>query len=380
MRELEILFFILVALAATPYALYPLFVFLASRLAPRRVETSDATPRVTFVIPACNEEGVIVDKLDNTLALDYPREAFDVIVVSDGSTDGTVAEARRFEGRGVKVIELDENRGKPAAINRAVEESESDVVVLSDASAMLDADALKKLVSVYADASVGAASGMLVPLGSDGVEKYRTFENALRTWESARHSSLGATGALYSFRRELWVPLPEKTVLDDVVIPLRVSLAGKRAVFLPDARVREVERAGMAREFDRKARTLGGNWQAFLMRPRAFVPFLSRVWLGMIGHRLLRVTSPLFLAGAFALNAELVLADGPDIYRVLLVAQAAFYLVLTIPGALGARGPLGWAWTFVAFQLAAVWGFVLFATGNLEKTWRKTAKKRNYRS
>jgi cellulose synthase/poly-beta-1,6-N-acetylglucosamine synthase-like glycosyltransferase len=279
--------------------------------------------------------------------------------------------------RHVTLLRSEEHRGKAAAINRALRETGTEIAVLSDASAMLEPNALRALVKPFADEKVGATCGMLVPVGSEGVEGYRSFENVLRAWESRRHSSIGATGALYAFRSDLASELEEDTILDDVVLPLRIVAGGHRLIFTPAARVREKEPTTIGREFRRKARTLGGNYQAFFRLKKLFIPFKSKVLFGLLGHRVLRVLSPFSLTGLFTASIALALSGAGAFFTAAFTAQCAFYIAAAAGGISRLRGPAGWPWTFVVFQAAAAWGLVLFLSGRLGREWQSTAVRRN---
>lgn len=325
-----LLFGISVVVLAYTYAGYPLLLWLRVRGRERKpaAPAGFVPPSLSLLIPVYNEERAIAAKLENALALEYPRDRLEVVVVSDGSTDGTERAAARFLHRGVKLVVLSEHRGKAAAINRAVSESSGDLVVFTDATAIFEKEALRRLAAAFADPAVGVASGELIlreesAAGGDlRVDYYWRLEKFIRRAEGMISSCAGATGAIYAVRRRLLRPLPEDTLLDDLIIPLEVVRRGRRVVFVEQARAREEKPAGLKQEFRRKVRTLSGNYQAFAREGWSLIPGLSPIAFFLISHKLLRLLSPLLLLLALAASAF----GGGVFFRTALAVQLIFYL------------------------------------------------------
>lgn len=332
------LFWISVAVILYVYVGYPLLLTALRAARHRRVRRRPWEPRVTVVIAAHNEADHIVAKLDNCLSLDYPADRLRVVVSLDGPTDGTdeAVAGYAFHPR-VILCGSRRRRGKAAALNRALRHLDGEIVVFTDARQRLDSRAVRRLVAVLADPDVGAVSGELLLLGrdgdesSDGVGLYWRYEKRLRRMESDLHSMLGATGALYAVRRELVAPIPEETILDDMLIPLRAVLTGRRAVFEPHARAYD-RVAPPTREYARKVRTLTGNYQLLALMPGLLSPRRNPVFFQLMSHKVGRLLVPYFLAVLYVSSA--VLHEG--IYAVALVAQTAFY-ALALAGPLLAR-------------------------------------------
>ena len=331
------IFWLSFALVAYVYAGYPLLLWAWSRLRPRPVRRAEGVwePRVSLILAAHNERHTLARKIENCLALDYPAEKLQVVVSLDGSTDGSaaVAEASRHLHAGLTVVE-GSHRGKAAAINRGVAAATGEVLVFCDARQRIDRGALRALLADLSDPEVGAVTGELLLLdasdheASDGVGLYWRYEKALRAMESAVHSTLGVTGALYALRRELFVPLAEQTILDDMMIPLRAVLAGRRTVFEPRARAYD----GVCppdQEFRRKLRTLVGNFQLLHVMPELIVPGRNPVFLQYVSHKLGRLVVPYALVALLISN--LWLREG--FYLAFLGCQGAWYL-LAAAGAL----------------------------------------------
>jgi cellulose synthase/poly-beta-1,6-N-acetylglucosamine synthase-like glycosyltransferase len=200
-------------------------------------------------------------------------------------------------------------------------------VLFADSRQMFDKKAIRELVANFADASVGAASGELVLLDEQGKETsdaagaYWRYEKGLRGMESVIHSVPGATGAIYAIRRELFTPLLLGTILDDVVIPMRIVLAGKRVVFDPAARAYEVASRNASSEYERKIRTLAGNYQLIVQMPALLAPWRNRIFVQFISHKLGRLLVPYCLVALFVSN--LFLLHG--LYLVAMLGQMVWY-------------------------------------------------------
>jgi hypothetical protein len=290
-------------LVAYVVAGYPLLAWLRSKVARREVLWQPGyTPPLTLLVPVHNERDVIVEKLNNSLSLDYPGDRFQLLVVDDGSDDGTdefAEELGRSESR-LTLIRQGKRQGKAAAVNRAMPHATGDLVVLSDASAMLASDALRSLASHFADPAVGAVSGQTVycPQSSPvavPLSFYWRYEDLLRRWESAAWTTVGVTGNLFAFRRALFEPLPSGLINDEFTIALSIAARGFRVVHDARARCDDVAAPRMADERERRARITAGRLQGL----GRLVPLaLSRPVLAvqLLSHKTLRPFLPLCVA------------------------------------------------------------------------------------
>jgi biofilm PGA synthesis N-glycosyltransferase PgaC len=212
------------------YAGYPIAIWALARLAGRRVFKQPIVPRVSVVVPCYNEEGNIEARIRNLETSDYSADNLEIIVFSDGSTDGTTEAASRAASARTRVLAHSLRRGKAAALNSAIRDASGEVIVFADARQRFDPGAIRELVSNFADPTVGAVTGELILAGKthsslgDAQGLYWTYEKWIRKNESRFDSSIGATGAIYAIKRELWRPLPDSTILDDVYTPMRISL------------------------------------------------------------------------------------------------------------------------------------------------------------
>lgn len=357
------------ALIAYTYAGYPLWLWVRSRVWPRPVRAAEIAPKVSVVMVVRNEEGALAAKLENLLHLDYPSDHMDIVVVSDGSADGTEAILHEFaRNPRVHTVLNQLPGGKAAGLNDAFQVADGEIVVFTDVRQKIEPGAVRLLVDNFADPQVGCASGELMLGDPDSGEKsrgmglYWRIEKIVRTLESASGSVVGATGAFYAVRRELLVPVPVETLLDDVFIPMQVARSGKRVVFEPRARAWDVADQGTGREFARKVRTLSGNYQLLQLCPW----LLSRenpIRFEFVSHKLLRLVVPFALLVSLAASAFVP----RPLYRGAFLLQVAFY-ALSLVGLAGMKGgPIARlgdaAFTFVVLNTAAVVAFANFVTG-----------------
>lgn len=312
---MTILAIILVALGTLfvfPYAIYPLLLriipgrpFQAGGLAAERL------PRVSVLVPAYDEATHIERKLRNTLALDYPRDRLEVLVCSDGSTDGTAERAEAFAGEGVKVLRNERNLGKAATLNRLVGEAKGELLLLTDASAELDPGALRRLVGALADPEVGVACARYVvradPEGHGAETGYWDVEARVRRAEAERDLLVGASGAAYVIRRSLVEALPADTVNDDYVLPLRARATGHRVAYVHDAIASDRPTARPTELYYRWRRIAFGNYQMLWRHRRLFRD--GRLALPLT-RKLLRTAGPLLLASALLLVLSAALWKG----------------------------------------------------------------------
>ncbi len=376
---LETIFWSCVACIAYPYVVYPLVLAAVARLWTRPARAaSGVRPSVSIVLVARNEEAAIGRRIREFAGLiGASGLRGEIIVVSDGSTDGT-AQAARAAGAGIaRVLELTTNVGKAAALSAGCAGASNDVLVFADARQTWAPDALGRLLENYADPSVGGAGGDLVveeaPGVLAGVGLYWRFEKWLRRTESRLHSSVGLTGSICSVRRELFRPIPPGTILDDVYWPLRVVMQGDRVVH--DDRARAYDRLpDRARdEFRRKVRTLSGNFQLVARLPSLLLPGRNPIWWQFVSHKLARLLVPWALLGALGLAATL----GGPLYRSLFLVQVSCYLIgLAGVIGLGTRSRVvSAASSFLVLNAAAWMAFWVWITGRSARSWGKVAYK-----
>jgi cellulose synthase/poly-beta-1,6-N-acetylglucosamine synthase-like glycosyltransferase len=331
-----------------------------------------------LIIAAYNEEKVLREKLENCLALDYPADRLEIVVASDGSTDGTSKIAKSYSDRGVILNEINPRGGKTRALNTVIPKTSGQILVLSDANTMYRADAIRKLVRHFADPAVGAVSGdvRLVNAAdshahSEGL--YYRYERGLQTLESRVGSIIGSDGAMYAVAREYFRPPPDGIILDDFVISMTVARLGFRVLYDPEAIATEQGTLTAKEEFLRKVRIIAGGIQALRLGvglPRLSQPFL---FLGYVSHKLLRWLVPCLLLAILFSSAALVTKP---FYAVVLGAQAVFYLAAVAYGlntlGLQQRRFSGIAYYFSLVNGAALFGIWKGLRGTQTVTWHRT--------
>lgn len=359
------------------YVLYPLIITVWGVMARRRVQRERAPLPISVVLAVRNEERAIEARIENLLGQAYPPELVEIIIVSDGSTDGTIEKASRFGDGRIAILDTGRPVGKALALNRGVEAASNEIIVFADARQRFASDVFSELASMFHDEAVGCVSGELVLSGEgssevgEGIGFYWRYEKWIRRMESRADSVVGATGSIYAVRRRLYRPLPADTILDDFLLPMRIVLGGYRVVFTRAARAYDVVSETAAREFSRKVRTLAGNFQAVRLEPALLNPAKNRIWFQFVSHKMARLCAPYFcilaLAGNFFFTGGIFLGT--------LLLQVLFYgaaLLKFTPLERTAAGPLiRFSWTFVLLNAAAVAGLWVFLTGGEATVWKK---------
>jgi biofilm PGA synthesis N-glycosyltransferase PgaC len=361
---------------------YPLVIYVLARLKPNPVIKQSIEPTVSIVISLYNEEDVILNKLNNFLELDYPKEKMEIIIGSDGSTDKTNVIVGQFHDSRIKLVVNSNRQGKMATLNSLIPQAKHEIIIFTDARQAFAKNVIKVLVSNFADPKIGCVSGELVfkpKEGStaQGVGLYWTYEKFIRDQESRVHSMLGATGAIYAIRKKLFVPGPADVVLDDMYTPFRIIQQGYRAIFDKDAYAYDFAAAHAKEEYRRKARTLYGNYQIFALFPGMFNPFKSPIAFQLFSHKFLRVIVPFFLIAMLVIN--FILRYEP-VFNILWFLQIVFY-AMAIIGQMVHHEPKGVLkiiskvcyipYVFCLLNFSALVGFWRFICSKPQNTWQK---------
>ena len=360
------------------YLIYPVLLWLlaAGRKMPEYAPLSE-WPAASLIIAAHNEEATLRAKLENALAMDYPAEQLDIIVVSDASTDGTDHIAAEFAERGVRLHRQEARGGKTEAQNAGVRLARGQFLAFSDANSMYAPSALKRLLAPFADERIGCVCGELQYANPDdqgagkGEGLYWRYEQFLKRRESLLSSTLGANGAIYALRRELFVEL-RGDIISDFVAPLHAWQRGFRIAYEPTAVATEYSSVRFGDEFRRRrrivSRSLYGLWtEVAVLNPFAHFFFAFQ----MFSHKLLRWLVPVWLLVVLAVNIPLA-TDG--YYGLLLALQVAFYglaaLGLLLPEWLGRYWLFYVPAYFTATNLGTLLGLLSFLTGRRHRVWQ----------
>ncbi|HEV3260595.1 MAG TPA: glycosyltransferase family 2 protein [Gemmataceae bacterium] len=366
-----------VACVIYPYVGYPIILLLWAKCRGQPVARKTGfTPSVSLVVAAYNEQASIarcLEELTDLIAVSGLQG--EVILVSDGSTDGTAAIARAHAPNRVKLIELFANVGKAAALDQGCAAARHEIIVFADVRQRWAKDALALLLENFADPAVGAASGDLVieaPAAeiTHSVGLYWRYEKWLRRLESRVDSTVGVTGATCAVRRHLFGPIPPGTVLDDVYWPLLVAMQGFRVVHDERAHAYDHFAQGAYSEFRRKVRTLSGNFQLAARLPAALLPWRNRIWFQFVSHKICRLLVPWALAGALITTALLT----EPVYRVAFWIQVSAYLLGLAGLHRSVRQRLRLASVAASFLMlnAAAWfAFWIWVSGKTSKSWNK---------
>jgi cellulose synthase/poly-beta-1,6-N-acetylglucosamine synthase-like glycosyltransferase len=368
-----LVFWISIAVPGYAYLGYPLVLLLLRTMIHRDVKKGRAEPSVSLLIPAYNEGDVIERKIRNSLALDYPAGRLEIVVASDGSKDDTAEAAQRLEdGTRVRVLAYPQNRGKIPTLNASVPELRGEIVVFSDAAAMLFPDSVRKLVENFADPEVGAVSGLYKVVKADEVDIgksedfYWRYETFLKVQESRLASTLGGHGHLHAIRKELYPFPPTGTINDDYVIPVSVLGKGYRAVYEPSAVV--YEEAHEMTGFGRRIRIMAGNIQQLREIGTLLWPFRAMPLFFFLSHKVSRLLVPFAMVAA--LVANLFLLNEP-IYLAAFCLQTIFYL-LAISGTIWQLKPktLLLPFYFCMINAATFFGFYHALTSRRRMAWK----------
>lgn len=325
-----LIFWVSILLIVYVYLGFPLLLLLVGNIRRRIVRKEPIVPAVSLIIAAYNEERNIASRLRNALALDYPREALEIIVASDGSTDSTDAIVESFGSRGVRLLKLP-RLGKIHALNQAARRAGGELLIFSDANVMFQRGALRALVRNFADPQVGGAAGRTAyriaensETSALGEKAYWSFDTALKGMESFTGSVVSAHGGIYAIRRELYRPPADSAVTDDFAVSTGVIEQGFRLVFEEEAVAFESAAAKCSQEFSRKVRLMTRGWRGILLRRRLLNPFRYGFYsLILFSHKVLRRLVPWFLVLSF--TSSVVLSPANSFCIAAALAQSLLY-------------------------------------------------------
>jgi cellulose synthase/poly-beta-1,6-N-acetylglucosamine synthase-like glycosyltransferase len=378
---MEFVFWGSVFLILYPYLVYPVLVLVWGKVKPWPVRRSVIEPMVTVLIPAYNEADCIGRTIDHLLAQRYPRQRLQILVVSDGSDDGTDEIVRSFAPQGVGLLRQEGRGGKALALNAAVRHARGEIVVFCDANACFHPQAVAQMVSNFADPDVGYVTGRLQlkaasgELSGAGGGAYLRYENMLRAAETGVGSVVGVNGGVDAVRRELYSDIPRE-LITDFVLPLRVIAAGRRVVYDPMVRSTEDANTEMGAEFRMRVRVALRALQGLVhMRPLLNPWCFPSAAFCLLSHKVLRYAGFVFLV--LALLANTWLATRSLVYLWLLVLHLGCY-ALALLGLARVGGRWLRAFTVVpAYLLVSYAAFAVatlrFLRGQTMATWQPRA-------
>jgi cellulose synthase/poly-beta-1,6-N-acetylglucosamine synthase-like glycosyltransferase len=373
----EVVFWLSAAALFYTYAGYPLLLALVSALRSRAVRRGEVNPTVSIIITAYNEERDLAGKLENTLALDYPRELLEVIVASDCSTDRTDEIARGFFGRGIRLHRQPERLGKTAAQNAAVEQAHGEIILFSDATSLYQPDVVRAIMPSFADPEVGCVAGRLEYVDASGsgvgrgARSYWSYETFLKRHESRVGSLIGVSGCLYAVRRSAYIPLYHEAC-SDFIIATKMVEQGLRAVYEPNAVCTELTNRQSDKELKMRVRIIAQTFTDLWRHRSLLNPFRGGFYgVQLLSHKVMRYLVPFFLMGLFASSAAL--ASGSLMFRLIFAAQIACYACPALAWMLDRVGIrsrlLALPQYFMLANLASLIGCYKFLRGQRYASW-----------
>lgn len=352
-----------------------------------REQADQFQPKVALVVAAYNEEDYIIEKIENTLALDYPEELLEIVFITDGSNDSTPELIKRYPR--IKLLHKPERKGKVAAMNRALPFIESPYIVFCDANTLLNRECISMIVRHYSDPKVGGVAGekKVVQQGSStaaavGEGMYWKYESFLKKLDSDLYSTMGAAGELFSVRKDLFETAPEGTIIEDFVQSMKLCLKGYVLRYEPNAYAAEGPSASIKEEMKRKIRICAGAFQAMLLLKELFNVFKYPVLsFQFISHRILRWTlCPVALLLVLLTNIGIVIIDGGTLFEILLLGQLIFYIMGISGWVLANREikvkALYLPFYFLFMNYAVFLGFRRFLQNKQSVLWEKAARQK----
>lgn len=374
---LEILFIISISIITYTYVLYPIGVYVFSIMVSLEKYDDEYEPDVTILICAYNEDKYVTDKINNALGLDYPKDKLKIVFVSDGSSDATLDKARAISSQNLTIIEIEERHGKAHAINIALEQINSEIVILTDANVFIDHMSVKELVKPLSNNSVGCVSGNVrlkaVTTGEIlGEGLYMKYERMIFRSESIIKTMVGIDGGMFAIRSKLLSPLPDTIILDDMLMAMRALLMNNNIKYQESATAIELVPALVSQEFKRKVRIATGAFQLLKYIKGIFIPWRDPVaFIFFVSHKLLRWFSPIFLIVVFLIPFSDL---SKSLYQILLYLQAAFYLAAILGylmPTLREKSLVYFPYYFVTINFAMLLGLLKFLLGKHSVMWDK---------
>ena len=342
-------------------------------------------PTITLLICAYNEEDVVAEKMANTLAIDYPREKFRIMWVTDGSTDNTNQLLKAYPE--VDVVFSPERRGKTAALKHGLQELQTRYVAFTDANTMINPGAMKEIARLFTDPTVGCVSGEKRvaarkegQMAAEGEGLYWRYESTLKRWDSELFSAMGAAGELYAIDPQMVRDVPNNALLDDFMMSMYIVQDGKRIAYTADAYAQEYGSANIFEESKRKRRIAAGGlqsiwWLRSLLNPIKY-PLVSFQY---ISHRVLRWSvTPIAMVILLGINVLLSVMRAGLFYDIMLALQLLFYLSAFFGWLLARHGVknklLYTAYYFVFMNLNVFRGMAYLSSHNQSGAWEKAKR------
>lgn len=378
----QLIVWVSIGIVVYAYAVYPLILWFATQIFPKRVPQPNQTaelPFVSLIIAAYKEDKVIVQRLNNALGLNYPADKYEVLIGCDGNEDLTGELVKTFDDPRIRLIQYPVRRGKASVLNDTVPQAQGEILVFSDANTDMHPDAFLNLVRHFTEDAVGGVCGQLILQDSttgqnvDGI--YWKYENFLKKREADLGALLGVNGGIYAIRKELYRTIPANTIIDDFLIGMRIHEQNRKLEYDPTAIAYEETPETIQAEFQRRVRIGAGGFQSLVWLWKLLDPRRGWVAFCFFSHKFLRWTCPFFMLAAFLGNLLLI---GDVWYARLLLVQTLFYLTAAT-GLWVFRGATLPRWMrlpsmFVSMNAALFFGFFRWIKGIQQGTWKRTER------
>lgn len=379
----QIIFWFSFATLFYVYVGYPILVYLVSLAFPKKIKRGAFSPKVTILITAYNEEKAIRAKIENTLEIDYPKEDFEILIASDGSTDKTDEIVKEYASKGVRLFRQEGRKGKTYTQNKAVEQATGEIILFSDATTAYQTDVLREILPNFADQSVGCVAGKLIYLDNSasnvgkGAKSYWNYETFLKESESRACSLIGASGCLYAVRKSAYRPMYAEACSDFLICTV-IYEQGLRSVYEPRAVCTEETNRQTEKEMKMRVRVISQTFTDLWRNRKMMNPLRSGFYaVELVSHKVLRYAVPLFLLLIFVSNAFLMLHS--LFFEILFLLQVAFYFLAALGWIIektGAKiGVFAIPHYFVLANMASVFGFYKFLRGERYTTWEPIREK-----
>ena len=393
MLTLKVIFWVCVAVVFYTYLGYGMLLWLIisikrlvrGKQPPTPMPPDDELPTMTLMICAYNEQDVVKEKMQNTRALDYPKDKFRVMWVTDGSNDRTNELLKEYPE--VDIVFSPERRGKTAALKHGLRELKTQYVAFTDANTMINSGAMKEIARLFMDKTVGCVSGEKRvaarkegEMAAEGEGMYWRYESTLKKWDSELYSTMGAAGELYAIDPKLVHEVPDNALLDDFMMSMYIVDEGKRIAYSPDAYAMEYGSADIHEESKRKRRIAAGGLQSIWWLRKMLNPLRQPlVAFQYISHRVLRWSvTPIAMVIILAVNSMLVALGAGTIYTIILALQILLYLAALAGYIMNEHGHknkmLYTAYYFVFMNLNVFRGMAYLRTHSNSGAWEKAKR------
>ena len=377
-----VLFWIYIFFCVYTYAIYTLVLLFVRFISRKNYKIDSAyMPTISMIISAHDEEGIILEKIENCKRLNYPKNRLEILIGSDGSTDNTVKLISEDNTENIKIFDFKERRGKVSILKDLVRQAKGEILIFSDANTIYQPDAPKQLVKHFIDKRIGCVCGRLKLKSPNGCEEgeyeslYWKYESFIKNIEGELGVLLGANGGIYAIRKELFHDIPPDTIVEDFVIPMKILEKGRKVIYEKDALAFEESSKTISDERKRKIRIGAGAYQALLLTLPMLNIFKGFSSFAYWSHKVIRWLVPFFMIAILITN--ILLADIP-LYKYLLIGQALFYFGAVI-GYLMSKVRIhnrlcSLLYYFVAMNLSLLLGFFRFVSGSQQVTWKRVER------